>query len=904
MQLVAAALLSLVFTGLAFAQSTVSVQHGLNGGISADDWITCCGSANTNEGGQIEIDLRDPSGDSSLVRFNIFQSEGGPVPNGATITSATLSLYKFAGPDVVVQANRLLKNWDEMQASWNNATTGVPWTTPGALGSGSDILATADGQGSIGDAVALGCNTSPSGPFPAACWLNITVTAGVQAFSSGTAQNFGWKLSQVSSSDPFGMKDFLARDFSNVAGRPMLTITYDAAPPQQGCASGTLRPYDQAPINGQAVSISSTQATTLDAKYFNCGGQNVAYHDNATGNQGGAFRTGEDVDIITSPGAANGSLVVNNFETGEWMTYSINVSAAGNYDIAVRASNRMSSTVTHHIDIGPADGSSYANKGTIAIADTGSWDTFNWYTLRAVPLTAGQQVLRIYADSQWANVDQIQLTPAASPPSGCASGTLRPYDQAPINGQAVSISSTQATTLEAKYFNCGGQNVAYHDNVAGNAGNAAFRTGEDVDIVISAGAANGSDVVNNFETGEWMTYSINVSAAGNYDIAVRASNRMGSTVTQHIDIGPADGSSYANKGMISIADTGSWDTFNWYTLPAVALTAGQQVLRLYADSQWANVDEIRLAPAGSPPPPPTGDCSAPGLSVCVRFETAETQFFNPPGDSGVVRSTSLGTFDFSAQNGVQSSGSYDSATDTSRISLVSGGHDGSMAIKLTTYPGDYNHGSGTWPGDRSDISTTAEASGGTSGQTWWWAYSILLPDDFRMPQPGEDGYTLMDWHDDSSIRNVAIAGGDMANFNLSIVILNGVPQMQIMAYGGDANDSGRQEQRQTIDPNPQKNVWYDFVQYVHWAADSTGVSKLWMRKAGEANYNLVFTRNQATLYTGANGCCNAYLKLANYHFAYGVSTSVIHDRVRGANVSNGGTWESVAIPGVPLNPAP
>jgi hypothetical protein len=48
---------------------------------------------------------------------------------------------------------------------------------------------------------------------------------------------------------------------------------------QTGCDTGTLRPFDQAPVNGAPVPVSSTQPTILEAENFDCGGEGVAYHD-------------------------------------------------------------------------------------------------------------------------------------------------------------------------------------------------------------------------------------------------------------------------------------------------------------------------------------------------------------------------------------------------------------------------------------------------------------------------------------------------------------------------------------------------------------------------------------------------------------------------------------------------
>jgi hypothetical protein len=181
-------------------------------------WINA-GTPNTPQSGDLR--LRQESTDAIVMRFAIFAREGGPVPDNATVHSATLSLYKFNGPDTVIKASRLLKSFSESQATWNVAATGASWTTAGALGAGSDYLATADGQTAIGDAT--GCT---SAPFPDTCWLNINVTSGLQAFAAGTP-NFGWKLAEVASSLPASHKNFNSKENTFFpALRPKLTVTY------------------------------------------------------------------------------------------------------------------------------------------------------------------------------------------------------------------------------------------------------------------------------------------------------------------------------------------------------------------------------------------------------------------------------------------------------------------------------------------------------------------------------------------------------------------------------------------------------------------------------------------------------------------------------------------------------
>src|SRR4051812_12804953 len=154
-----AALLGLcsLFAGSALAQTTVTLQQGLNSYAGAvDNWIVGGTAADSNHGAGNDVEMRATS-DYGLYRFNIFQSEGGPVPTGATITSATFSIYKAFGPDAVFKASRLLKPWTEMGSTWNVTGTGAAWATPGAQGPGTDILASADGQGSAPDSAANNC---------------------------------------------------------------------------------------------------------------------------------------------------------------------------------------------------------------------------------------------------------------------------------------------------------------------------------------------------------------------------------------------------------------------------------------------------------------------------------------------------------------------------------------------------------------------------------------------------------------------------------------------------------------------------------------------------------------------------------------------------------------------------
>ena len=72
--------------------------------------------------------------------------------------------------------------------------------------------------------------------------------------------------------------------------------------------------------------------------------------------------------------------VVNNFETGEWMIYTVNVATSGNYDIAINASNNYTPSSAFHVEI---DGVNVT--GSVVVPMTGSWSTFQWVTKANVP---------------------------------------------------------------------------------------------------------------------------------------------------------------------------------------------------------------------------------------------------------------------------------------------------------------------------------------------------------------------------------------------------------------------------------------------------------------------------------------------------------------------------------------
>lgn len=191
---------------------TVILQRGLNGfSLTADTYLSnyhktlaLGSSALMQDGG---------SNYTILTRFAIFQSEGGPVPNGAAIQSARLSLYKYSAYNMTYGAHRLLRQWEESTANWNQASSSAAWSLAGANAPDVDYLAIPDATASIGWETG---------------WLEFDVTAAVQQMSNASPTgNHGWRIRGISGNIANLKKFHTGEYLANPELRPKLVISYN-----------------------------------------------------------------------------------------------------------------------------------------------------------------------------------------------------------------------------------------------------------------------------------------------------------------------------------------------------------------------------------------------------------------------------------------------------------------------------------------------------------------------------------------------------------------------------------------------------------------------------------------------------------------------------------------------------
>jgi GH35 family endo-1,4-beta-xylanase len=150
---------------------------------------------------------------------------------------------------------------------------------------------------------------------------------------------------------------------------------------------------------------------TIQAEYYDKGGESAAYHDNDAQNQGDAnYRSSEGVDIVNG----NGGRALGYTSTGEWVEYTIDVQEAGNYSFKATVSSGVNNS---GFSINLNKNGKITKLADIRVPQTGSnsWDTYRVVegTL-SQPLEAGEQILRIVITGSNCNIDKIQFTNTAT----------------------------------------------------------------------------------------------------------------------------------------------------------------------------------------------------------------------------------------------------------------------------------------------------------------------------------------------------------------------------------------------------------------------------------------------------------------------------------------------------------
>ena len=259
--------------------------------------------------------------------------------------------------------------------------------------------------------------------------------------------------------------------------------------------------------------------------------------------------------------------------------------------------------------------------------------------------TSGTHRIRVQTREDGVQLDQIVLSAstylANAPGQAVNDATLvtKPPTTATTAAAATPFYGTPIAIpgmIHAPDFDSGGEGFAYHDATPGNAGGAYRST--DVDL---AASTDGGNCVGWIDAGEWLNYTVNVAAAGNYIVQLRVASPAGGGLL-HLGFNGRNPVWTA----LSVPATGDWQIWTTVSVP-VALGAGQQVMTLVFDTGGFNLTSINLAgtstvpSAGAPPTTPSTDIAdgITGITVTpnLRWQAAGATSFdvrlgtsNPP----------------------------------------------------------------------------------------------------------------------------------------------------------------------------------------------------------------------------------------------------------------------------------
>lgn len=380
----------------------------------------------------------------------------------------------------------------------------------------------------------------------------------------------------------------------------------------------------QTPYGGTAASIPGT----VEMENYDNGGQNVAFNDVSGNNEGGAYRSDAvDIEAVSGGGYNVGWIVA-----GEWLEYTVNVKTAGAY----RLEARVAATAPDKSFKVQLDGSDIA---TINVPNTGGWQNWSLVTVNTSSLSAGQKVLRVYANTSDFNLDRLTFT-ALTVTNAAPTATLTsPANNTNYNAPAsititANASDSDGSISKVEFYNGSAllgsrtaapysftwSNVAAgtytitaraydNQNATGNSGAVTVRVNApQAGMLIQAEAYNfmsgvmieatrdvdGVSNVGSIDGNDWMAYSnITIPTSGAYLIEYRvASIYNGATISLDLNGGSVV------LGEIVVPNTGNWQA--WRTIShTVNINAGTYNFGIFAKVGGFNLNWWKITKVNS-----------------------------------------------------------------------------------------------------------------------------------------------------------------------------------------------------------------------------------------------------------------------------------------------------------------
>jgi subtilisin family serine protease len=399
-----------------------------------------------------------------------------------------------------------------------------------------------------------------------------------------------------------------------------------------------VEPPPSTPLGGTPAAIPGL----VEAENFDDGGQGIAYSDTTSLNFGASYRsTAVDIEPTSDLG---GGYNVGWIDAGEWLKYTVSVSAFASYTLELRLAAPGTGGIVH-LEVDGADVT-----GPVAVPNTGGWQTWQSVLLPGIALNTGLHVLRLAFDTTGssgsvANINYMRWRiPGVNVPptvSLTAPGTGASYYEpasVPLNATAYDLDGTIAqvnffagTTLVATdttapyaltWTNVPAGTYTVTAVAIDNSGGSATSTGATIQVFgIPSAVAPGLIEAENFDNGgEGVAYHDTTAGnlGGKYrasDVDVATTNDIGggyilgwvaasewlkytvsvvttSTYTLELrvaspgtgGIGHVEIDGVNVTGSVAVPNTGGWDTWTSVFVPGIPISAGSHVFRLVIDT--------------------------------------------------------------------------------------------------------------------------------------------------------------------------------------------------------------------------------------------------------------------------------------------------------------------------------
>jgi endoglucanase len=255
------------------------------------------------------------------------------------------------------------------------------------------------------------------------------------------------------------------------------------------------------------------------------------------------FDNSSHIRLESSPDTGAGSHVAD-IDDNDWLDYNVNVATAGVYTFYFRVSNAWGNGVMEiQSDFGPV-------LGQVNVPRTGGWQNYITVSTTAT-LTAGSHIVRFYARQGAFNFNWFEVSKGV-----------------PL------LTKNLPGKIEAEDFD--GVSAIQTENTGDEAG--------------------GNLNVGSIEDGDWMDYHVHVATAGVYTFQFRVASPNGNC---KIEIKNTAGTVL---GQLTIPWTGGWQSYQTLSTTAT-LAAGNQVLRLFANKGYFNINWFEAQPGNNIPKP-------------------------------------------------------------------------------------------------------------------------------------------------------------------------------------------------------------------------------------------------------------------------------------------------------------